>query len=87
MRVSKVVAAAALAIAAVVGSAGTSSADHTTRDLCSGVIEVDGCWYCAYQQLPTGHAPTNCHYGFTGYTWEQCTIWVTEVCIVGRITG
>lgn len=63
--------------------AGTASADHTTKDLCTGVAEVDGCWYCARQSSGTGSDPTNCHYGYTNYSWQRCGVWVSNNCVLG----
>lgn len=82
----KTYAAIVLAAAALLTTGGTASADHTTRDLCAGVVEYDGCWYCAYQDGVVGQPPTNCHYGFFGYSWERCNLWVTDACVVGNIT-
>ncbi len=78
--------ALAMAVGAMLGTPGIAAADHTTRDLCAGVAEVDGCWYCTFQNSPFGSPVTNCHNGFTGYSWERCSIWVDTLCVEGAIT-
>jgi hypothetical protein len=79
-----------LALAVVAGATlmapGAASADHATRDLCAGLFELDGCWYCTFQDSPFGSDPTNCHNGFFGYSWERCTVWVNGLCVEGAVT-
>jgi hypothetical protein len=69
--------ALATAGAAVLGTGGPAYA----RDVCAGVVEIDGCEYCSLDGGALGESPSECDAGTPGYAWRTCPTWVTTACV------